>query len=182
MLETIDHINLVVHDLDRMTRFYERVLGLTVSKRVTIGGPWIDRVVGLSGVAAEVVYLEARSGPRVELIDYTRPEGQRPPGLERPNTAGLRHLAFRVQDIGAAVARLRKAGVKLVSEVQQVPDSQVTYRGGVRKRLVYLHDPEQNLIELCEYCYGPGGTGPDTTAQRQADAHGTDLPPENCAK
>ena len=34
----------------------------------------------------------------------------------------------------AVVDVARKAGVKLVSEVQQVPDSQVTYRGGVRKR------------------------------------------------
>jgi hypothetical protein len=35
--------------------------------------------------------------------------------------------------------------------VQSVPDSQVTYAGGVRKRLVYFRDPEGNLLELCEY-------------------------------
>ena len=29
--------------------------------------------------------------------------------------------------------------------------TQVTYAGGVRKRLVYFHDPEGNLLELCEY-------------------------------
>ena len=31
------------------------------------------------------------------------------------------------------------------------PDTQVTYAGGIRKRLVYFHDPEENLLELCEY-------------------------------
>jgi hypothetical protein len=27
----------------------------------------------------------------------------------------------------------------------------VTYSGGVRKRLVYFRDPEDNILELCEY-------------------------------
>ena len=34
---------------------------------------------------------------------------------------------------------------------RQVPDAQVRYRGGVRKRLVYFKDPEGNLLEFCEY-------------------------------
>ena len=37
------------------------------------------------------------------------------------------------------------------SDVQSVPDSQVTYAEGVRKRLVYFRDPEGNILELCEY-------------------------------
>jgi hypothetical protein len=49
------------------------------------------------------------------------------------------------------VAKLRAAGVEFFSGVQTVPDSQVTYAGGVRKRLVYFRDPEGNILELCEY-------------------------------
>ena len=61
-------------------------------------------------------------------------------------------MAFRVEDIDAAVARLRTAGVRFFSDaVQQVPDSQVTYAGGIRKRLIYFADPEGNVLELCEY-------------------------------
>jgi catechol 2,3-dioxygenase-like lactoylglutathione lyase family enzyme len=60
-------------------------------------------------------------------------------------------MAFRVGDIDPVAGQLRDAGVKFLSDIQQVPDSQVTYAGGVRKRLVYFHDPEGNLLELCEY-------------------------------
>ena len=148
----IDHVNLVVADLDAMTAFYRDVLGLAVTKRVTISGAWIGRTVGLGEVNADVVYLDfPLGGPRIELIRYNRPTVPRPPGVELPNAPGIRHLAFRIDDIHAAAARLQRAGVKLFSDVQTVPDSQVTYAGGVRKRLVYFQDPEGNLLELCEY-------------------------------
>ena len=151
MLEAVDHVNLVVADLEAMLRFYRDVLGLKVTKQVTISGKWIEKVVGLEDVEAEVIYLNADEGARVELIRYISPPGTRPQHLEQPHTQGLRHLAFRVTDIDATAAKLRGAGVELVSDVQRVPDDQVTYTGGVRKRLIYFHDPEGNLLELCEY-------------------------------
>lgn len=151
MLESIDHVNLVVSDLPRMTDFYTRVLGLRETKRVTISGAWIDHTVALREVTAECVYLDPPQGPRVELLRYVNPPAERPGGLGTSNTPGLRHMAFRVDDIDAAVARLREAEVTFFSGVQDVPTSQVTYAGGVRKRLVYFRDPEGNLLELCEY-------------------------------
>ena len=151
MLEAIDHINIVVADLERMIGFYTNLLGLKLTKRVTISGAWIDRTVGLSGASGDVVYLEFGAGPRIELIQYLSPPGERPDALSVSNTHGIRHIAFKVDDIDSIVARLRGAGVTFFSEVQTVPDSQVTYAGGIRKRLVYFQDPEGNLLELCEY-------------------------------
>lgn len=151
MLSSIDHVNLIVADLPRMLAFYRDVLGLTVTKQATISGEWIGNTVGLSDVHAEVVYLDLPSGPRIELIKYISPNFVDLSGVDRPNAVGLRHLAFRVDDIDAAAQRLRDAGVELFSDVQSVPDSQVTYAGGVRKRLVYFRDPEGNILELCEY-------------------------------
>jgi catechol 2,3-dioxygenase-like lactoylglutathione lyase family enzyme len=151
MLESIDHVNIVVSDLPRMTEFYCRVLGLTETKRVTISGAWIDQTVGLRGVEAECVYLDLPAGPRIELLRYITPPAPRPQQLGKSNTPGLRHLAFRVSDIETVHARLRDAGVQFFSDVQRVPDTQVRYAGGLRKRLVYFHDPEGNLLELCEY-------------------------------
>ena len=147
----LDHINLVVTDLDRMTAFYRDVLGLRVTKQVTITGEWVARTVGLSGVHADVVYLDFDSGPRIELIRYNRPAADRPVGVDQPNAPGLRHFAMKVDDIDAIVAKLKSAGVKFFSEIQRVPDSQVTYAGGIRKRLIYFQDPEGNLLEFCEY-------------------------------
>ncbi|MDQ3439322.1 MAG: VOC family protein [Planctomycetota bacterium] len=151
MLESIDHVNIVVSDLPRMMDFYTRVLGLRETKRVTISGAWIDQTVALRDVTAECVYLDLADGPRVELLRYVNPPASRPGELGTSNTPGLRHMAFRVDDIDAAVARLRAADVRFFSGIQDVPTSQVTYAGGVRKRLVYFHDPEGNLLELCEY-------------------------------
>jgi catechol 2,3-dioxygenase-like lactoylglutathione lyase family enzyme len=152
---TIDHVNIVVRDLDRMVGFYRHALGLKETKRVTITGAWVAATVGLPEVHADVVYLDFPSGPRIELIRYNRPPGEKLIGTERPNVAGLRHIAFRVDDIDDAVDRLRATGITFLSGgVQQVPDTQVTYAGGVRKRLIYFLDPEQNLLELCEYNAG----------------------------
>ncbi|HWB53725.1 MAG TPA: VOC family protein [Tepidisphaeraceae bacterium] len=151
MIERIDHVNLVVENLEKMTDFYRDVLELKVTKEVRISGQWIDEVVGLKGVIADVVYLDPAEGPRIELIRYQSPAGSRPLGVDAPNSHGLRHLAFRVDDIDQVVARFQMAGVRFASEVRTVPTTQVQYSGGARKRLVYFHDPEGNLLELCEY-------------------------------
>ena len=147
----IDHINLVVQDLDGMIAFYRDVLGLKLSKQVTISGDWIGATVGLKDVQADVVYLDLDAGPRIELIRYNRPALDRPADVDQPNAPGLRHFAFRVDDIDGLVARLKERGVKFFADVQSVPDSQVTYAGGIRKRLIYFQDPEGNLLEFCEY-------------------------------
>jgi len=151
MIERIDHVNLVVRDLDAMTAFYRDVLGFRVTKQVTISGDWIAAVVGLEDVLADVVYLDPPQGPRVELICYRRPAGLHPQGQSLANTPGLRHLALRVTDIDNAVDRLHRAKIATRSPVATVPQMQVTYAGGVSKRLVYFQDPEGNLLELCEY-------------------------------
>lgn len=151
MIEGIDHVNLVVRDLAAMTSFYCEALGCRVTKQATISGEWIAAVVGLADVLADVVYLDFPSGPRIELIRYCKPQGVHVEGLSAANTPGIRHIAFRVTDIDVAVHRLREAGVTLRSDVAHVPQTQVSYAGNARKRLVYFDDPEGNLLELCEY-------------------------------
>jgi catechol 2,3-dioxygenase-like lactoylglutathione lyase family enzyme len=150
MIERIDHVNLVVDDLERMIAFYRDVLGLRLTKRATISGQWIDDVTGLAHVTADVAFLETPAGPSIELIDYRSPQGALPAGLGKANTLGLRHIAFRVAEIDRLAAAIRGAGVPLISKIQQVPVGQVDY-ADVRKRLVYFHDPEGNLVELCAY-------------------------------
>ena len=151
MISSIDHVNLVVADMPRMLAFYRDVLGFTVTKQVTISGDWIGKTVGLTNVSAQVVYLDLPSGPRIELLRFLAPEAIRVAGVDKPNALGLRHMAFKVDHVDATVAKLRAGGVEFLSDVQTVPDSQVTYAGGVRKRLVYFRDPEGNILELCEY-------------------------------
>ena len=151
MLQGIDHINIVVDDLEKMTAFYTERLGFEVTRRATISGDWIEKVVGLADPVAHVVYLETAVPPRIELLKYETPAAPRPEGLGLSNTPGMRHIAFRVDHLDDVLAKLQEAGVEFFSPPQRVPDTQVRYKSGVRKRLVYFQDPEGNLLELCEY-------------------------------
>ena len=154
MPQAIDHVNIVVRDLEMMTDFYTAGFGFTVTRRVTISGDWIGSVVGLDGVVGHVVYLTVPDDPdgtRIELIRYESPEGVRIDGNGIPNACGIRHVALRVSDIAAALSNAAAAGAEPFGPITEVPGSQVTYAGGKRKKIVYLHDPEGNIVELC--CY-----------------------------
>jgi catechol 2,3-dioxygenase-like lactoylglutathione lyase family enzyme len=153
MIERIDHVNLVVADMPGMIRFYRDVLGLRLTRQVTISGPWIDDVTGLEKVEADVAFLELPNGPTIELLHYRTPPGRRPEGQDEPNALGLRHFAFRVRDIEGLVAAVKRAGVAMLSEVQRVPQAQVDFVDR-QKRLVYFRDPEGNLLEFCQFGAG----------------------------
>ncbi|HWA08666.1 MAG TPA: VOC family protein [Opitutaceae bacterium] len=151
MLQGIDHINIVVADLARSVDFYTRVLGFTKAKEAYLEGEWIDRIVGLRGVRARVVYVVAPAGePRLELLCYENPKGATFTANAHPNTAGLRHLALRVRDLAGMTARLKTAGVKFFSEPVRVPDGVVQHDAGT-KTLVYCTDPDGVILELTEY-------------------------------
>jgi glyoxylase I family protein len=149
-IERIDHVNIVVADMPRMIAFYRDVLGMKVTMQATISGGWIDLVTGLSGVVADVAFLEMGAGPSIELLRYQKPTGTRPDGLDRPNVQGFRHIALRVQGLSAWIERLQSAGIALQSPAFRVPAAQVEY-SGPQKQLVYFRDPEGNLLELCSY-------------------------------
>lgn len=146
----VDHINLVVRDLDGAVAFYTEVLGLEVTMRAKLEGEWIDSIAGLEGVVADCVYLQPPAGgPRIELLRFQYPESDsQDPHL--PNAAGFRHVAFRVEDIEAAYQALREKGVIFQSPPVAVPEEVVKHGSG-RKRLCYFHDPEGNLLEIAEF-------------------------------
>lgn len=151
MIRAIDHINIVVRDLERSVRFYCDVLGFTKTKEAYLEGEWIERFVGLRGVKARAVFVVAPDGePRIELLQYFAPEGVAREENSRPNTIGLRHFALRVDDIGAMVGKLRAAGVTVLSEPVRVPPGVVQHDAG-EKTLVYFLDPDGVILELAEY-------------------------------
>lgn len=151
MIRQVDHINIVVADLARSLYFYGELLGFEPYQRAHLEGDWIEEIVGLAGVSAEVVYLQPPGGgPRLELICYETPSGQDLPANAHANTVGLRHLAFRVDDIQADYERLLAAGVKFIGPPTAVPAAAVTHKAG-SKRLCYCHDPDGVLVELAEY-------------------------------
>ena len=157
MLLGVDHINLVVSDLDRSVQFYTEILGFQEVGRARLEGDWIEDVVGLRGVQADVVYLEANvggtrnaGGTRLELLSYKSPQGEGFAANSIANTIGLRHMALRVKDIRTVVKRLKETGVTMLAEPVIVPESVMPPNSG-RKTLCYFLDPDGILLELAEY-------------------------------
>ncbi|WFB34623.1 VOC family protein [Kiritimatiellota bacterium B12222] len=143
MITSIDHLNIVVRDLDLMCDFFV-LLGFVVEDRAGLSGEWISEIVGLKDVDAEYVKLAfPGSGMRLELIRYETPHSDKPVDGGVAHDPGFRHLAFAVTALDDVVARLKKEGVSFLSSVR-------TYEV-TGKRLVYFRGPEGILLELAEY-------------------------------
>ncbi|MCH2176478.1 MAG: VOC family protein [Lentisphaeria bacterium] len=151
MILNVDHINIVVKDLDRTIHFYCDILGFDLLMRRRFSGEWIDGIVALEGVDAEVAFVRPKGGGvRIELLQYHHPLGARPKQQGIANTLGIRHIAFRVENINKLQENLEAAGVEFVSRVFAVP-GQVVQGQANEKSLCYFHDPEGNLLEFTQY-------------------------------
>lgn len=137
----MDHVGIVVDDLAAATAFFVE-LGLELQGEAPVEGGWVDRVVGLEGVRAEIAMLETPDGHgRLELAKFHAPSGGAGDLHAAANTPGIRHVTFAVDDIDAVVAGLRARGTELVGEVERYEDSY---------RLCYVRGPEGILVELAE--------------------------------
>jgi len=140
-IQRMDHVGIVVDDLAAATDFFIE-LGLELQGEAPVEGRWVDRVVGLEDVRAEIAMLQTPDGHgRVELSTFHSPAIE---GDNRPtpaNTRGIRHIAFAVDDIDAVVAGLRARGTELVGELERYEDFY---------RLCYVRGPEGIIVELAE--------------------------------
>ncbi len=136
-----EHVGIVVDDLAVATEFFVE-LGLERQGETSVEGRWVDRVIGLKGVRAEISMLQTPDGHgRVELAKFHSP--QTPGAKQNPaaNTPGIRHITFAVEDIDAVVAGLRTRGAELIGELERHKDSY---------RLCYVRGPEGIIVELAE--------------------------------
>ena len=140
-IQRMEHVGIVVDDLAAATEFFVE-LGLELQGEGTVEGRWVDRVVGLDGVRAEIAMLQTPDGyGRLELTKFHAPTSQDHNRHAPANTPGIRHLAFAVEDIDAAVAALRARGAGLVGELEWYENSY---------RLCYVRGPEGIIVELAE--------------------------------
>lgn len=146
---SINHLNLVVADMDRAVAFYVGLLGMRQTFEVLLEGEWISTVVGLANARARCVFVQPQKGGcRLELLQYLAPVGVALAENSLANTPGLRHFALDVDDLDAEYQRLQAAGVGFVSPPVTVPFRLVE---GIQKRLCYLHGPDGVIVELCEH-------------------------------
>jgi catechol 2,3-dioxygenase-like lactoylglutathione lyase family enzyme len=138
----MDNVLIVVDDLEAAKAFFAE-LGLELEAEMTLEGDWVDRVVGLNDVRADIAMLRTPDGHgRVELSKFHRPPAVRAEPADAPaNALGLRRIMFAVDDVDDVVARLRDHGGELVGEIAQYED---------RYRLCFLRGPEGIVIGLAE--------------------------------
>lgn len=140
-IQRMEHVGIVVDDLAAAIEFFID-LGLELQGEVPVEGRWVDRVVGLDGVRADIAMLGTPDGHgRLELTKYHTPSIPVDNRHATANTPGIRHVAFLVEDIDAVVAGLRARGNKLVGELERYEDSY---------RLCYVRGPEGIIVELAE--------------------------------
>jgi catechol 2,3-dioxygenase-like lactoylglutathione lyase family enzyme len=140
-IQRMDHVGIVVDDLAAAMEFFVE-LGLELQGGGPVEGGWVDRVVGLEGVRAEIAMMETPDGHgRLELAKFHAPSGQGGDRHAPANTPGIRHVSFAVDDIDAVVAGLLARGTELVGEVERYKDSY---------RLCYVRGPEGIIVELAE--------------------------------
>lgn len=120
------HVAIIASDYDRSKEFYTKILGLDViaeTYRCERNSWKLD--------------LQIPGGGQLELFSFPNP----PDRVSRPEACGLRHLAFRVSDIDAEIARLTKFGIDLEpTRVDELTGS----------RFTFFADPDDLPIEFYE--------------------------------
>jgi methylmalonyl-CoA/ethylmalonyl-CoA epimerase len=131
VFERIDHVGVAVSDLERATGLYEEAFGMPVAHRETVESQGVEAV--LLDVGEGHVELLQPLGPETVVGRFIAKRGE-----------GLHHVAYRVTDIDAALAALKRAGIELI-------DAEARF--GIRgSRVAFLHPKATGgtLTELVE--------------------------------
>ncbi|HEY9803427.1 MAG TPA: VOC family protein [Leptolyngbyaceae cyanobacterium] len=122
----IHHIAIICSDYDCSKKFYVDVLGFSIIQetfRAARNSYKLD--------------LRINENTQIELFSFPNPP-QRP---SSPEACGLRHLAFRVEDIEEAIADLKSHHV----EVENIRIDEIT-----GKKFTFFKDPDNLPLEIYE--------------------------------
>lgn len=125
-ISQIHHIAIICSNYAVSKRFYTEVLGFTILRETY-------------RAERQSYKLDLRVSPTEAIELFSFPDPPRRPS--RPEACGLRHLAFAVSDLEAAVQALQAKGVEL--EPIRLDDL-------TQKRFVFFQDPDGLPLELYE--------------------------------
>ena len=131
MITNIDHIAIIVADIEAALGFWRDTLGLEVS-----------RVEEVPEQETEVAFLPLGQG-EIELVRTTSDDSGAARFLAKRG-AGMHHIALEVDDLEATLARLKAKGVRLINE------SPLEAAGGRRAAFVHPQSANGVLLELYE--------------------------------
>lgn len=131
MVTKVDHVGIAVSNLDEAVKLYKEVLGIELH-----GSEVVEEQ------KVKVAFLPV-GDTEIELLESTSPEGPIAKFIESKGQ-GIQHIAFRVENIEAALEEMRSKGMRLIDEKPRY--------GAGGARIAFLHPKSTNgvLIELCE--------------------------------
>lgn len=137
-IHRMDHAGIVVEDLAAAVAFFVE-LGMELEGETTVGGRWVDDLLGLDGVRADTAFLRTPDGHgRVELSTFHSPATTGTAPKAPVNTPGIPRLTFVVDDV---LDRLRAHDAELVGTVARYEDF---------CRYAYVRGPAGVIIGLVE--------------------------------
>ncbi len=123
-VRSIDHVTLVVSDLEQSREFYASLLGMAEKPRPDFGFPGLWFEAGNTQIHLNVESTEAgTAGLTYNAEKITR----------------ALHVAFQVDDAHAAADQLRSSGVEIIAGPRNRPDGAVQ---------LYILDPDGHQIEI----------------------------------
>ena len=131
----LDHIALIVSDMETSRDFYIRFLGLTVKREFELSEEESQNLFQVASPAKAVQLL--MEGGMVELFEFKKGIELKP--SSSPLTNGLFHYALQLgRPIEAFISQARNEGIPVYSIV----------RGG--KTIYFIQDPDGAFIEVKE--------------------------------
>ena len=130
-IKRIDHIAIVVEDIESALGFWRDALGLELEH--------VEEVPEQKSIVAFLPTGESE----VELVKPTTDDS----GVARylnKRGPGIHHICFEVEDIESALEDLKRKGVRLINETPT--------KGAGGKRIAFIHPESTNgvLVELYE--------------------------------
>jgi catechol 2,3-dioxygenase-like lactoylglutathione lyase family enzyme len=140
MTTSVNHIGLLVSDVQRSGDFYCHALGATwLTRPIVSQGPVADLVMGQTDVRFRLGMISLPDGAAIEMFEFL--DGTGPAWAKDPVRGRLPHVAFQVDDTAAALLRVEAAGGhRLWDDVAEYGPA----------RVVYAVDPDDNVIELLD--------------------------------
>lgn len=131
MLKKINHIAIAVNDLEEAAKFYQDVLGLSLSGVEVVAAQ--KTKVGFFKIGGLKIELVQPSEPDSPLVKFLETKGQ-----------GVHHICFEVDDLEAEIKALLRKGATMVDQKPRP--------GAHNTKVAFVHPKSASgvLIELCE--------------------------------
>ncbi len=125
-VKCIDHVTLVVNDLEQSKKFYVNGLGMVEVERPGFSFPGLWFQAGDTQI--HLILQHDASGPAGDVASSSL------------RTSRAHHFAFEVEDATEAAKRIEQLGLARISGPQRRPDGFMQ---------VFVSDPDGYIVELC---------------------------------